>query len=359
MVDGVFSIPLVGRTSRSSSGSSGPEKEVALREFIAGPENRLVTIAVHAILEQGASHYNPILFYGRPGTGKSHLAWGIASVWKARYPRRPVLVTSAMELAQEWADAVDAQTVDDFRETYRAASLLVVEDLGMLAGKTSAQQELGDTIDSLADAGSWVVLTSSASPLELSGISRRLQSRLAAGLTVPLTLPTMETRMLIVRRLAQERKLHLPQEAILSLAQGLEGGVSELSGALLCLETAAQLDGGPIDAERVRRFLAERSEGRDLSLRVIASLTARHFSLKLAELQSASRSRAVVTARGIAMYLARTLTNHSLDQIGHYFGGRDHTTVSHGCRKTVELLEAEPAFRQVVSGLRDRLLKTA
>lgn len=359
MVDRLISIPLMGRNSHSSSESSGPENEASLREFIAGPENQLAAIAVHAVLEQSATQYNPILLYGSPGTGKSHLAWGIASAWKARFPRRSILVTTALEFAQEWADAIDAQTVDDFRDTYRSASLLVVEDLGLLVGKPAAQQELADTTDSLIDAGSWMVLTSSAPPSQLLGISRRLQSRLMAGLTVPLTLPGPETRMLIVQRLAQARRLDLPDEAAFALAEGLQGGVSELSGALLRLEAARQLDAGPIDAERVRRFLAERDSGRKPSLRVIASLTARHFSLKLTELQSPSRCRAVVTARGIAMYLARTLSNYSLDQIGHFFGGRDHTTVSHGCRKTQELLEAEPAMRQAVSGLRDRLLKTA
>ncbi len=359
MVDGLFSIPLMGRTPRSGSGPLGPEKDVSLREFIAGPENRLATVAVHAVLEKTANHYNPILLYGPPGTGKSHLAWGIASAWKARFPRRLIRLTTALEFAQEWADAIDAHTTDDFRDSYRSVSLLVVEDLGLLAGKSAAQQELADTTDSLVDGGSWVVLTSCASPVDLSGISRRLQSRLAAGLTVPLTFPSLETRILIVRQLAQSRQLDLPEEAVLVLAQGMQAGVPELSGAILHLEASARFDGEPISAERVCRFLAERGEGRKPSLRVIASFTARQFSLKVAELQSASRCRAVVTARGVAMYLARTLTDHSLDQIGHYFGGRDHTTVSHGCRKTMELLEAEPAIRQAVSGLRDRLLKTA
>jgi len=324
-----------------------------------GPENRLAAIAVQAVLEDAHTNFNPILLYGPPGTGKSHLAWGLASAWRNRFPRRSVICTTAIEFAQDLAESIDAQTVDDFRAAHRNVSLLVVEDLDRLAGKSAAQHELADTLDSLADGVAWVVLTSSGPPAQLSGISLRLGSRLVAGLTVPLSLPSVETRVSMVLQLAQARQLDLPQEAARALAEGLQAGVAELSGALMRLEASARLDGCPIDIARVRRFLAERNGAREPSLRSIASLTARHFSLKVAELQSPSRCRAVVTARGVAMYLARTLTHRSLEQIGHYFGGRDHTTVSHGCRKTKELLEAEPAVRQAVCGLRERLLLTA
>lgn len=357
MVDGLLYIPLNGRSLSHRSAATQPETDLYLRDFVVGPENRLVATAVEAILQQTSFHYNPIVFCGPPGSGKTHLAWGLAAVWKARFPRRSVIYTPAIDFAQELSDASDSQSIEDFRQAFRGVSLLVIEDLGQLAGRLFAQQELAETIDALVGSCNRVVLTSQSSPVELSGISARLQSRLAAGLVVPLALPSPETRLAVVLRLADLRGLDLPEAAARALADGVCGTVSELAGALLQLEARAAAERRKVDLDCVLSFLAERRRCGEPSLRAIAALTARYFSLKVADLQSASRSRAVVTARCVAMYLARTLTRCSLGRIGCYFGGRDHTTVSYGCRRTERLLQAEPAMRRAIAGLRDRLLQ--
>ena len=329
-----------------------------LGEFVVGPENRLVEVAVRSVLDDTNHAYNPLVLYGPSGTGKSHLALGLAAAWKARFRRRPVVHTMAIDFARELADAIQTRTVDDFGIRYRRASLLVVEDLGDLAGKQAAQRELRFTLDALVGAGGRVILTATAAAGQLVGIAPGLQSRLVAGLAVPLAPPGPDARLVILQRLARLRGMELSESVARLLADGLSVTVPELLGVLVRLEMLALVDGGVIDVESARRYLAERNGSRQPSLHEIALATARHFSLKLAELRSPSRRRAVVAARGVAIYLARQLTGQSLAQIGQYFGGRDHTTVSHGHRKTEERLETEPGIRHAVLELQERLQTT-
>jgi chromosomal replication initiator protein len=183
-----------------------------------------------------------------------------------------------------------------------------------------------------------------------------LQSRLTAGLTMPIALPSAQTRVAIVQQLAERRKLDLPEAAVRVLAEGVSGAASELAGALMQLEMPVRLNGGTVDAQAVHDYLSDR-RGKRPSLHDIASATALHFSLKLSDLRSPVRRRALVTARGVAVYLARHLTEESLNCIGRYFGGRDHTTVLHSCRKTEMLLESDPTVREAVDHLRETLWK--
>lgn len=359
MVDGLLSIPLLGRAARSDASQRPAQDEAGLREFLVGAENALVGVAVRAVLEQTHPEYNPFVFHGPSGCGKSHLAWGLTLAWRRALPRRQAIYTTAWEFSQELADAIDAQTTEEFRAAYRRAALLVMEDLERLADRPFAQDELADTLDALRAGGGWVVLTASSAPQALAGISARLRSRLIAGLSVAIGLPAPDTRLAILRRLAELSQVELPPPVARLLADTVAGGVPDLAGALVHLRFCAEADGSPLTPQRARQYLAQRYASREPSLRAIASATARLFSLRSTQLVSPSRSRAVVTARNIAMYLARNLTRHSLEQIGHYFGGRDHTTVSYGCRKTEQLIESEPALRQTVNRLQRRVLHQA
>lgn len=356
MLDGIVEIPLSGQSiSLAPPGAAEQSPALALCQFIAGPENALAPVAVQTVLAPTALACWPLVLYGPSGSGKSHLALGLAAAWKAQFVRQPVVVTTALDFARELADAIETKTTEDFGDRYRQAALLVIEDLQHLSGREAAQEELIHTLDALADAQSRVVLTSQVAPGLLPGFSPALQSRLIAGLAVPLALPSREVRVAILQRLAVDRGVNIPDAALEVLAEGLDGGVPDMVGAFGHLELTARSQQVPLDASLARQFLAERVTARQPSLRDIALLTARHFSLKLADLRSSTRRRAVVTARGVAMYLARTLTANSLDEIGHYFGGRDHTTVAHGCRKTEELLATEPAIRMAVEQLQARL----
>ena len=358
MVDGIVDIPLSGKAIEVAVGQAQP---VAPCHFFVGPENRLIEVAVNAVLNGPPNGFSPLVLFGPSGTGKSHIAQGLASEWKSRKRRDRVICTTAVDFARELADAIETQAVDEFRATYREAALLVFEDLGMLATrkseKLSAQEELVHTLDAMAAGNGWVVVTASAAPYELPAIVPALQSRLAAGLTIPIALPGPETRMAIVQQLAERRELDLPESAARVLAEGIVGGAAELAGALMQLEMPVRLDGGTINAQTVQAHLYGRNGMKRPTLHDIAAAAASHFSLKLSDLRSPVRQRALVTARGVAVYLARHLTEESLKCIGRYFGGRDHTTVLHSCRRTEGLLESDPAVREAVEHLREMLWK--
>jgi chromosomal replication initiator protein len=402
MVDGVVDIPLPGRTLAVAAAScrvgaaarddpartrqnaaalagtrSVPTTKTLTRldaassHFLAGPENRLVEVAVRWVVEGQPNGYNPLVLYGSSGTGKSHLARGLAAAWKARdrqphaehaeHNRRPrVVCTTAVDFARELADAIETQTVDEFRAKHRGAAMLVVEDLGQLAtrksGKLSAQEELLHTLDALVAEDRWVVVTASVAPWELPGIVPMLQSRLTGGLAVRLAPPGPETRLALLQQLASLRDIELPEPVAQFLADGLSGTARDLAGALLQL--AMPEETGTLDLAAARQYLAERRRGHRPSLHEIALATARHFSLRLSDLRSPSRQRALVAARGVAVYLARHLAGQRLEEIGRYFGGRDHTTVMHSYRTTKKLIESDPAIQAAVEQLQTALWKT-
>lgn len=350
MVDGIVEIPLSGKPLEHA----GDLGRAALRSFVAGPENRLVGPAVASVLEETDQGYSPLVIYGATGTGKTHLVHGIAAAWRSRYPGRPVVLTTAIDFARRLADAIETQAVDDFVVEHRTAALLIVEDLQYLTDKRAAQEELLAVMDTVAALDGRIVVTASAAPSQIVGLLPGLAGRLMGGLALPLAPPCEASRLLLLERLASLRGIELTEPVSRLLAEGLAGGVPELHAAIAHLATAAQHDGSAITVAAARQYLAERQARREPTLRAVAVATARHFSLKLSDLRSASRRRNVVTARDVAMYLARNLTRKSLEQIGAYFGGRDHTTVSHGCSKVEQLMITEPGVRQAVLELQER-----
>lgn len=350
-MNGVIAIPLPG--CPIAPDVDGDDCSV-LPDFLAGPENRLVETAVRSVLGDRPDGYNPLVLYGPSGSGKSHLAQGLATKWKARHRRRRVEYTTAADFARELTDAIKTQATDELRNRYRKAALLVLEDVDRLAGKNEAQEELVHTVDALLAGGRRMVVTAAAAPARLPGIAPGLQSRLISGLTVPLAPPGPAARLAILQRLAQMRKIKLPQPAAEILAAGLTAMVPGLVAAMVQLEVPARLLGGTVDAAAAEAFLARRNGSRQAGVGEIASATARLFSLKLSELRGPSRRQAVATARAVAMYLARQLGGRSLQQIGRYFGGRDHTTVMYGCRKIEDMMEHDPAIRRAVQQLRER-----
>jgi len=339
------------------AGSRAPQR------FIAGPENQLAVHSIDDFLrdqfhDDGACPYNPLVLYGPPGTGKSHLARGLCDAWKKSRPHDNVQCTSAGEFSTAYVEALDHGEYSAWRGSYVGAALLAIEDLSQLSGKQAAQGELIRIVDALLNAGGKLLITSRFAPTRLSTISAALASRLSAGLCVPLAPPGLEARRAIIDELATQRELHLTADAAQLLAKELIATAPELSGALHDLQSQVGPH-KPVEVELVRDYLRVRATDRTPTLRGIAAHTARHFAVKVADLRSSSRRQSVVTARGMAMYLARQLTGGSLQHIGAYFGGRDHTTVSHGCRKTEALLRSDPATRHAHAQLRETLGSTA
>ncbi len=302
-----------------------------------------------------------MVLYGASGTGKSHLVRGLAKQWLERRKQARVVCLTAAEFAGQYAEQIDNRTVDAWRKQLRQAELFVLEDLGQLGGKLSAQQELLHALDALDQSDAAIVVTSRWAPAEMSTLMAGLQSRLEGGLCVPLSPPSAEARYAIVRELAAAQRLKLSDQAARALSDSLAVTAPELAGALAQLELLSRsqqtrLKEAPLDEALIRKYLASRQSPRQPSLQAIASQTARYYALRVTDLKSSSRRRAVVAARDIAMYLARQMTAKSLKQIGDYFGGRDHTTVLHGCRKTEHLLQSDPGARLSVLELRRGLM---
>lgn len=323
--------------------------------YLAGPENRLLAEAVDSLLHESPSPYNPLVIWGPPGMGKSHVARGIARHW--RLQDRSTVYWRGADFARGLATAVENETTAAWRAEQRKTSLFVLEELTQLSGKRAAMNELLQIIDAVQRRQGQVVLTSRLSPERLPNVPAALAARLVGGLVLQISPPSAAVRLALVQRFADVRGVALPPAAARLLADGLAVTAPELFGAVTELAVQCSIDGEPITPHRVRTFLADsrRAGSVQPTVRSIAKLSAKYFGLKVAELTSPTRRRAVVQARNVAIYLARQLAGKSLEQLGNYFGGRDHTTILHGFRTIESRSRTDPTVRQALSELRKML----
>ena len=356
MVDRLITIPLLAVQTLCAGEPSAAMP--AAGEFVAGPENSLATDVIRACLNRSWGRYSPILLYGSPGSGKTHLAQGLADWWQRHFPTAAVAYLSAGEFAQAFGAAVGADRLPRWRRRMHELDLLVLDDINQLAGKASAQQELRQLLDVLAERDALVVITNRTLPTALRSLASGLRGRLSSGLAVPLALPERETRRTLWERFAASRSWTISDKALLSLADGLNLSIPALVAAMADFERSAATQRRPIDLAAARRFVNQRNNSHMPELGEIAGQAASYFGLKLSDLKSPLRRQPIVAARSMSMYLARQLTKSSLEQIGAYFGGRDHSTVLHGCRRTEELLRRDRATRQAVAELKRRLVAT-
>jgi chromosomal replication initiator protein len=339
-----------GRNSKSHWQSNGAGAQAS---FIAGPENRLLAEAIHSLLHESPSPYNPLFLYGAPGTGKSHIARGLVQHWRSL--DRDAVYTTGADFARDFAAALDNESIARWRARQRDTSLLVVEEVHQLTGKPKAIEELLHTVEAIVTQQGQVVLTSTLAPEHIGAMPPRLAARLVGGLVVQIMPPGEAARLALIQRFAEIRGIALPAPASRMLASGALITAPELFGAVTELAVEAGVDGKPVGVERVRGLLADRRGSLRPTVRSIAALSAKYYGLKVAELTSPTRRRAVVQARNMAIYLARELAGKSLEQLGDHFGGRDHTTVLHGYRTIEERVRTDPAVRHALSELRKML----
>ncbi|MEM7307143.1 MAG: chromosomal replication initiator protein DnaA [Planctomycetota bacterium] len=321
--------------------------------FVVGPCNRFAHAACVGVAESPGQIYNPLFIHGSVGLGKTHLLQSLCHAILDRDRSSRILYLSCETFVNHFISALENGDLSRFRGKYRNVDLLVVDDIHLLANKERTQEEFFHTFNALYNAGKQIVLSSDSPPVEIPTLQERLVSRFKWGLVTESESPCYETRMAILLRKSRERGRQLPEDVARLLAERIDSNIRELEGAVTKLIGFASLSGRPIDVELVRHCLRDlfASQRREPTMEDIIRVVTERFGVKLSELQSKRRSNAIAFPRQIGMVLARRMTRMSLEEVGSYFGGRDHSTVLHAVRKIERLVEEDPRTRELVADL--------
>ncbi|GAA2027754.1 hypothetical protein GCM10009839_28390 [Catenulispora yoronensis] len=326
--------------------------------FVIGSSNRFAHAAAVAVAEAPAKAYNPLFIYGDSGLGKTHLLHAIGHYARNLYPQTRVRYVSTEEFTNDFINAIRDGKGDLLRRRYRDVDILMVDDIQFLENKEGTQEEFFHTFNTLHNASKQIVISSDRPPKQLNTLEDRLRSRFEWGLITDIQPPELETRIAILRKKAQQEGLNAPPEVLEFIASKISTNIRELEGALIRVTAFASLNRAPVDlslAEIVLKDLVPDAAGPEITVSTIMAQTAMYFGITMEDLCGTSRSRILVTARQIAMYLCRELTDLSLPKIGQAFGGRDHTTVMHADRKIRSLLPERRAIFNQVTELTNRI----
>lgn len=299
--------------------------------FVTGPCNRLARAAAVAIAEDPGRSYNPFFAHGPTGLGKTHLLQAICHAIKQHHPRLKYHYLSCEGFINHFIEGVESGALHQFRYRYRHVDVLVIDDIQFLAKRERSQEEFFHTFNTLHQSQRQIILSADCSPSEIPSLEERLVSRFNSGLVAFLDRPCLETRMAILRKKAKLRCIEVPEEVIRFVAEQIDANTRELEGALIKIDAFSQAQPGPVTLQLARTALMASSD-REVKIPTILEVAARQLNVKISDLQGKKRSKAVTQPRHMCMYLARQLTSHSLEEIGRYFGGRDHTTVLHASR---------------------------
>jgi chromosomal replication initiator protein len=325
--------------------------------FVVGKPNEFAYAAARRVAEAIRVPFNPLFLYGGVGLGKTHLMHAIAWQIRQRKPECAVIYLSAEKFMYRFIRALREQNTVDFKEQFRSADVLMIDDVQFISGKESTQEEFFHTFNALVDQGRQIVLSADKSPSDLEGLQERLKSRLNCGLVADIHATTFELRLGILESKSEQLGISIPRKVMEFLAHRITSNVRELEGALNRVVAHAQLVGRDITLETTQEVLHDllRANDRRVTIDDIQKQVSQHFNIRVADMHSARRARSVARPRQVAMYLAKQLTSRSLPEIGRKFGGRDHTTVMHAVRKVDELREQDAAFAEDVELLRRML----
>ncbi|MBL1066117.1 chromosomal replication initiator protein DnaA [Streptomyces sp. 7-21] len=328
--------------------------------FVIGASNRFAHAAAVAVAEAPAKAYNPLFIYGESGLGKTHLLHAIGHYARSLYPGTRVRYVSSEEFTNEFINSIRDGKADAFRKRYRDMDILLVDDVQFLASKESTQEEFFHTFNTLHNANKQIVLSSDRPPKQLITLEDRLRNRFEWGLITDVQPPELETRIAILRKKAVQEQLNAPPEVLEFIASRISRNIRELEGALIRVTAFASLNRQPVDLGLTEIVLKDLIPGGqdttpEITADAISAAVADYFGLTVEDLAGQSRSRILVTARQIAMYLCRELTDLSLPKIGQHFGGRDHTTVMHADRKIRALMAERRSIYNQVTELTNRI----
>ena len=336
-------------------------EEYRFDSFVTGPGNRLAHAACQAVSESPGRTYNPLFLHGSVGLGKTHLLHATCHKIHQANPNAKLCILTCEQFVNDFIDAVSNGKIHDFRYQYRHADVLVIDDIQFLASHEQTQEEFFHTFNTLYQSHKQIVLSSDRGPAEISDLEERLVSRFNWGLVARIDKPCYETRVAILRKKAQARKIEMPEDVVCFLAGAIESNARELEGAIAKVTMLSQVTDRPIDLALAQQALGSdvAPSRREVTIEDILKVVTTRYNVRLADLQSKKRSRSIAFPRQVCMYLARNLTRHSLEEIGGYFGGRDHTTVLHADRTIRAMQEDDVHFQATLERLTQEIQASA
>jgi len=330
-------------TSKVVPHKSNLNHDFTFDSFVEGKSNQLARAASFQVSENPGTAYNPLFIYGGVGLGKTHLMHAVGNMMRKNKPDAKIVYLHSERFVADMVKALQHNKMDDFKRYYRSLDALLIDDIQFFAGKSRSQEEFFHTFNALLEGNQQIILTSDRFPKEVNGLEERLKSRFGWGLTVQIEPPELETRVAILKGKANQLKTNLPDEVAFFIAKRLRSNIRELEGALKRVIANAHFTNQVITLEFAREALRDllALQDRLVSIENIKKTVAEYYKIRVHDLLSARRTRSITRPRQIAMALSKELTNHSLPEIGDAFGGRDHTTVLHACRKVKELRESD------------------
>jgi len=333
-------------------------KSFTFDSFVEGRSNEMARAAAVQVTQNiGGSSYNPLLLYGGVGLGKTHLMHAVGNSIAESHPELKVSYMYSQRFMEDMVRAIERGAMSDFTQYYRSVDVLLMDDIQFLAKGSKSQEEFFHVFNRLQEEGRQIVLTCDRYPKEIVGLEERLESRFVWGMTAAVEPPELETRVAILMKIAEREKVFIPSDAAFFIAERVRSNVRELEGALKRVIANANFTGRSITIDQVKQALRDliAIQNRQVGVDNIQKTVADYYKLRLGELLSKKRNRSVARPRQVAMALSKDLTSHSLPEIGDAFGGRDHTTVLHACRKIDELKELNPDIKEDYRNLK-RLL---
>jgi len=343
--------------SRDGNGTGSLNSKYTFDEFVSGSSNQFAFAAAMAVANNPATTYNPLFIYGGVGLGKTHLINAIGNAILRKAPETRVCYYTSEKFMNELINSLRYARMDEFRNKFRSMDVLLIDDVQFIAGKERTQEEFFHTFNALYESHKQIVVTSDKFPKEIPGLEERLRSRFEWGLIADIQPPDMETKQAILKMKAEQNGIDLPQEVALFLSNSVSSNVRELEGFLIRIGAYASLTSTPVSLTMAREVLKDIlvEKNREVSIEEIQKTVATHFTVKVSDLKSPKRLKALVLPRQIAMYLARQMTSSSYPEIGDRFGGKDHSTIIHAIRKIEKQMEEDYQLRSLIATIRNTL----
>jgi len=345
--------------NKTNSADLNLNRKYTFEEFVAGSSNQFAYAAAMAVANNPATTYNPLFIYGGVGLGKTHLVNAIGNTILKKSPQMRICYYTSEKFMNELINSLRYNRMDEFRNKFRSMDVLLIDDIQFIAGKERTQEEFFHTFNALYDSHKQIIVTSDKFPKDIPGLEERLRSRFEWGLIADIQAPDVETKMAILKMKAEQNSINLPEDVAQFLANSICNNVRELEGYLIRIGAYASLTSVPISLEMARDVLKDIliERNRELTVEEIVKKVSLHFNIKISDIKSAKRLKAVVLPRQIAMYISRQLTSSSYPEIGDRFGGKDHSTIIHAIRKIEKLMEEDFQLKSTIDNLKKELTR--